>query len=117
LQKLEEVRFREKLASEEKGKESFRVMQYARASQIPVAPEKQKLALLIILAAFGSGIGIIALLHYFDDSVNTVEEAKEFVGIPMLGIVPSLRPESSNGHHSFFSRLIEAGRRRLPDDE
>jgi polysaccharide chain length determinant protein (PEP-CTERM system associated) len=113
LQRREEVRIQEKLASEEKSKESFRVMQYARATQIPVAPEKRKLAAFILIASLGSGIGMMLILNYFDDSLNTVEEAKEFIGLPLLGTIPLLECKSNNGHHSFLKRIIET-RKRLP---
>jgi polysaccharide chain length determinant protein (PEP-CTERM system associated) len=113
LQRREEVRIQEKLASEEKSKESFRVMQYARATQIPVAPEKKKLAAFILLASLGSGIGLMLALNFFDDSLNTAEEAKEFIGLPLLGTIPLLHSKSNNGHHSLLKRVIET-REKVP---
>ncbi|GAB4345994.1 MAG: hypothetical protein Kow0099_26840 [Candidatus Abyssubacteria bacterium] len=96
LQKLEEVRLQEKLANEEKSTESFKVLEYARATFTPVAPEPFKVTMIIVLTAAGVCFGIMALLNHFDDSFKTVEEAKEFIGKPLLGTVPSL-DGSGNG--------------------
>jgi polysaccharide chain length determinant protein (PEP-CTERM system associated) len=107
LQNREEVRLQEKLASEERGSESLEVMQYARAAVTPVAPEKPKLMMFIAMAALGVGVGIIGLKHYLDDSLNTIDEAKEFIGKPLLGTVPSLRYNADNGHHPILKELVQ----------
>jgi uncharacterized protein involved in exopolysaccharide biosynthesis len=107
LQKREEVRLQEKLANEERGSESLEVMQYARATVMPVAPKKQKLMMFIAMAALGVGVGIIALRHYLDDSLNTIDEAKEFIGKPLLGTVPSLKYKANNGYHPILKELVQ----------
>jgi polysaccharide chain length determinant protein (PEP-CTERM system associated) len=107
LQKLEEVRLQEKLASEEKDKESFRVVEYARATFMPVAPIRLRLTMIIAMVGIGTCVGIMGLLNYFDDSIKSVEEAKEFIGKPLLGTVPSLDGRDKNDNHSFHSRLLK----------
>jgi polysaccharide chain length determinant protein (PEP-CTERM system associated) len=97
LQKLEEVRLQEKLANEEKSTESFKVLEFARATFTPVAPERMKVMMVIALAGACTCFGIMALLNHFDDSFKNVEDAKQFIGKPLLGTVPSL-DGSGNGH-------------------
>lgn len=91
LQKLEEVRLQEKLASDEKSAESFNVLEYARASLTPVAPDSLRLLLIITLVGAGMAIGLMALCDFLDDSLKNLEEAKEFINRPLLGTVPSLK--------------------------
>jgi uncharacterized protein involved in exopolysaccharide biosynthesis len=103
LQKVEEVRLQEKLALEERDKESFRVMEYARATLMPVAPQKLQVLLVILVAGIGTCFGIMLLLDFFDDSLNSVEEAKSFIGKPLLGTIPALRGINGDGY-SFLRR-------------
>jgi len=97
LQRLEEARIQEKLASEERDSQSFRVIQYARATFTPVGPERLKLAMFIVIIGMGTAVGIITVFNFFDDSLNTVEEAREFLGKPLLGTIPSLNENDNNG--------------------
>jgi polysaccharide chain length determinant protein (PEP-CTERM system associated) len=97
LQKVEEIRIQEKLASEEKDKESFRVVEYARASLLPVGLGKQKLLMLIVLIGLGTSFGIMLVFDYFDDSLNSIEEAKDFLQKPLLGTIPLLKDTKRNG--------------------
>jgi polysaccharide chain length determinant protein (PEP-CTERM system associated) len=106
LQKLEEARLHEKLVTEAKSQESFRVIEYARASLRPVGPVWLKLFLVILLIGTGTGAGIILGLNYLDDSLKTIDEAKEFLGKPLLGTVPSL--EERNGAGTMYKLLTAA---------
>jgi polysaccharide chain length determinant protein (PEP-CTERM system associated) len=104
LQKLEEARLHEKLVTETSGQEAFQVLEYARPGLSPVAPAKLKLLLIILLLGAGSGVGIVAGLNYLDDSIKSIDEAKEFLGKPLLGTVPSLVERSGNGSiHKFIT--------------
>ncbi len=105
LQKVEEVRLQEKLASEERDKESFRVIEYARATLMPVAPKKLQILLVILTAGVGTCFGIIALFNFFDDSIGSVQEAKEFLGKPLMGTIPPLKSSDGNGSVSVRDRL------------
>ncbi|RJP72353.1 MAG: hypothetical protein C4532_06265 [Candidatus Abyssobacteria bacterium SURF_17] len=108
LQKLEEVRIQEKLATEQKGKESFKVLEYARATTTPVAPDRVRVMGFIALAGIATCIGVILLLNYFDDSFKSVEEAKEFLQKPLMGTVPSLDMAERNGHSAVHNKLLKA---------
>jgi capsular polysaccharide biosynthesis protein len=97
LQKLEEVKIQEKLATDEKNKQSFRVFEYARATITPIAPNKIRIMIFILMIGAGTCAGIILLLDYFDDSFKTAQEVKEFLGKPMLGSLPTMNIDNGNG--------------------
>jgi polysaccharide chain length determinant protein (PEP-CTERM system associated) len=106
LQKLEEARLHEKLVTEENDQESFRAIEYARASLRAISPVRMKLMLLILLTGVGTAAGIVFSLNYLDDSLKTIEEVKEFLGKPLLGTVPSLveRGNNGNAYRNFFKK-------------
>jgi len=112
LEKLEEAKIQAKLATEERGKQSFKVLQYARATSTPVAPSK--IRILIGILAFGalSALGIIYLLYFLDDSLDTIEEAKALIKKPLLGTVPSLGKLNGNSA-TIISRLVSKKPGRL----
>jgi polysaccharide chain length determinant protein (PEP-CTERM system associated) len=102
LQKFEEVRLQEKLAGEGKDKESFKVLEYARATMIPVSPQRLRLLMVILVAGIGTGAGVICGMSYFDDSFKTLEEARNFIKKPFLGTIPAL---NGNGKSRKFLLL------------
>lgn len=112
LQKLEEARLNEKLISEATDKEAFRVLEYARVPLSPIGPARLKMLLIILLLGAGLGGGIVAGLNYLDDSLNSIEETKAFLGKPLLGIVPSLT--ARNGDAAFHKRLPRKIEKPLP---
>jgi polysaccharide chain length determinant protein (PEP-CTERM system associated) len=112
LQKLEEARLNEKLISEATDKDAFRVLEYARVPLSPIGPARLKLLLIILLLGAGLGGGIVASLNYLDDSLNSVDETKAFLGKPLLGIVPSLT--ARNGDAAFHKRLPRKTEKPLP---
>ena len=97
LQRLEEARIQEKLAGEERSKESFKILEYARPTITPVAPDRLKALIIILMLGGATGIGIMLLLDFFDDSLNSVEEAKSLIKKPLLGTIPALGTRNGNG--------------------
>lgn len=116
LQKLEEVRLEEKLATDAADEESFRVLEYARASAAPVAPQRLRLLMVFFLVGLGIAFGIMAVMNFLDDSFRNVEEAKAFIKKPLLGTVPLLSEEDGNGHLTASKMLLKAIRRSEPRD-
>ena len=98
LKKLEEVRLEEKLASEDKNKESYQILEFARATLTPVAPNRLHLLLIIGIIGLGTGVGLMAVFSFFDDSLKNVDEAKAFIKRPLLGTVPCLDTDGDNGY-------------------
>ncbi|MEM6822933.1 MAG: polysaccharide biosynthesis tyrosine autokinase [Verrucomicrobiota bacterium] len=60
-------------------------------AQVPALPSKPQKFLILALSAFlgGScGLGIIFFLHLLDNTIKTVDDAEEIIGLPVLGAVP-----------------------------
>ena len=95
------------LAAQEKDRESFRVLEYARATFTPVAPNWLRVLMVITMIGVGTFVGIIALFDHFDDSLRSVEEAKEMLKKPLLGTVPKLNEYSGNGLSSIRKVLLK----------
>jgi uncharacterized protein involved in exopolysaccharide biosynthesis len=57
----------------------------------PGSPEKKKKIILLlvgIVSSFCFSIGIAFISEYLDESIKTVEDAKELLDVPILGTVP-----------------------------
>lgn len=108
LQELEEAKIQEKLATDESDRQSYQIVQFARAHLTPIGPKKLMILLVILGAGVGMGAGIIFLLDFFDDSFNSVEEAKEFIAKPLLGTIPLLNGQNGDGV-SPIRRMITKG--------
>jgi len=98
LQRLEEAKIQEKLATEERGRESFRVLQQARVTVTPVAPDGLKVLLAILMLGGAVCVGIMLALDLFDDSLNDIEDAKELIKKPLLGTIPFLKNGNGRVH-------------------
>jgi uncharacterized protein involved in exopolysaccharide biosynthesis len=107
-QKLEEARLQGKLAAEEKDKENFRVLEFARASLLAVGPRRSRINAVILFVGLMTSVGIMALLSFLDDSLKSVDEAKEFLNKPFLGFIPSLNDSCEQEQISTYRRILRA---------
>ena len=64
----------------------FRVVDPAVLPIKPVSPNRKKLILMGILAGIAGGIGLVILRDQMDDSVKSVDMAKQF-GLPILAVI------------------------------
>jgi capsular polysaccharide biosynthesis protein len=63
----------------------------------PISPKKLlNLVLGLFLGAFGS-LGLAFFLHYFDDSLETVEDVEETLQLPVLASIPELKAGPAAG--------------------
>lgn len=56
--------------------------------QVPVSPNKSKLAMMAIMVGLAGALGIPTLLNLFDTSASTIQQLEETTGLPGIGIVP-----------------------------
>jgi len=60
----------------------------------PVSPKKKlNLILALLMGVFG-GVGLCFVFEYFDNTVKGPEDLEEMAGVPSLGIIPYLHPET-----------------------
>ena len=63
--------------------------------EIPISPNKKKIAVLAIGMGIMIGCGSAFLLEYFDRSFRSVDEVTAYLGVPVLATIPMLTtPES-----------------------
>jgi polysaccharide chain length determinant protein (PEP-CTERM system associated) len=71
--------------------EQFRMLDPPRLPERPSSPNRPKLYLMGIAAAFGVGLGLSALLEYFDRSMRSEEDVRAALNLLVLATVPVIR--------------------------
>ena len=71
--------------------EQFRVVDPAVLPQRPSSPDMNKLFLMVLVAAFGGGGGLVFLLEFLDTSIRKPEQMEALTGIPVLASIPSIQ--------------------------
>ncbi|HDL64128.1 MAG TPA: hypothetical protein ENH12_01920, partial [Proteobacteria bacterium] len=91
-------------------KSNIEIIERAERPGRPISPLiKQNLILASILGLF-LGIGAIVTISYFDPTIQTTEEVESIVGLPVLTILPRIKPPSSvprEDQPEFISRISE----------
>lgn len=67
----------------------------AIASQKPVSPDKKGILIKAILAGLVAGVLIALGINSIDSSIKTVDQAEEFLHLPVLCAVPQLKTQSA----------------------
>lgn len=70
---------------------SVQVVDSALVPKLPVKPNRRMIMLLAVVLGLVGGIGLALLFEYLDNTVNTHDDVERIVGLPFLGIVPSIR--------------------------
>ena len=68
----------------------FKVLEYARDDRTPVKSTKLKIVALGIMIGMLTGVGLIVLLEYLDQTFKTIDDTREVLGIPALGVIPAI---------------------------
>ena len=68
----------------------FKVREYARVDRNPVRDTKVKIVLLAVLLGALIGAGLIVFMEYLDQTLKTVDDARECLGLPALGVIPAI---------------------------
>jgi uncharacterized protein involved in exopolysaccharide biosynthesis len=93
LQRLETAKITQRLQSSKEGTR-YTVLDPPRLPLEPVKPNKILLAILGLAGGVGIGIGLIFLFEFLDKSFLDVEEAKTFLGAPLLGAISKINTEA-----------------------
>ena len=81
-------RYEEARISEVMQPTDVQVIDVAIAPERPVAPKKTLNVLVALIIGSLFGVGIAIYLEYVNRTINTVKEAKQFLGLPVLGVIP-----------------------------
>jgi uncharacterized protein involved in exopolysaccharide biosynthesis len=68
----------------------FQVLDLARIPQKSFKPDFQKILLVWLLLAMGSGVGLVAVTERFDTSFYKIEDVEEFTKLPVLASIANI---------------------------
>ena len=71
----------------EKQQDYFRVLEPATVPENPEFPKKSKVLLIGLLISIGSGIGLMVLLEFLDNSLHTVKDVENYFGVQVLASI------------------------------
>lgn len=75
----------------------FKLLSTATLPTVPIAPKKLMIYGIGFVTAIVLNIFLIGILYLVNDKITNPEEVERLGGVPMLGIVPRLRKQSSSG--------------------
>jgi succinoglycan biosynthesis transport protein ExoP len=78
---------------------NIRIVDKAEVPGAPYSPDLHKNLSLGLLLGLTGGLGLAFFLNYLDNTVKTPEDVEEMIGLPSLGLIPSLK--SSHGSHGY----------------
>jgi polysaccharide biosynthesis transport protein len=98
-----QTRIRETSISQGVEKSPFHVIEEPMVTNKPVKPDILKGVGIALAVSFAVGLTLIILMDYFDDTLRSVDQAEEFLGLPALAVIPE-DPRSGNLHTAFESK-------------
>jgi len=73
--------------------ESVTILDYAVIPSRPVSPRIPLNIAIALVVGLMVAAGLVFLLEYLDNTVKTPEDVQEFLGLPVLGIIPYMEEE------------------------
>lgn len=73
--------------------ESVTILDYAVIPSRPVSPRIPLNIAVALAVGLMAALGLVFLLEYLDNTVKTAEDVQEFLGLPVLGIIPYMEEE------------------------
>jgi polysaccharide biosynthesis transport protein len=88
------TRERELRVSSNSRQNNVRVIDYAEAPGMPMAPSTRRTWLLSLAVGLALAVGVAYGLDYMNDTVKTPEDVTRRLRLPFLGLVPSVRGDA-----------------------
>jgi capsular exopolysaccharide synthesis family protein len=86
------------------------VIDRAAPNYAPISPNVRRNIIMSVVAGLVVGLALAFFIEYLDTSIKTVEDVENYLGLPVLGIVPQhVRPlvqEGDDSHHAEIYRVI-----------
>ncbi len=113
LQRLETAKITQRLQSSKEGTR-YTVLDPPRIPLSPIKPNKILVALMGLFAGGLIGFGLVVAAEFLDKSFIDVEEAKNFLGMPLLGAISKINTQHSIQMERerlgwFYSLVVIAG--------
>lgn len=72
-------------------KTPFRLVGAPTASPVPVKPEKTKTLVMALMLSLMGSVAVLIGLDSIDDTLRSVDQAEEFLGMPSLAVIPEAK--------------------------
>jgi len=82
------------------------VIDPAEIPETPIRPRKMMNTAVAGLLALFAGCSLAILMEYMDTSIKTAQDVEQYLGLPVLGMIPSAKLENqiSNSKKVRFSK-------------
>jgi len=67
-----------------------RVIEYARDDRRPVKSTQMKIIALGVLLGLLTGAALVGLMEYLDQTFKSIDDARDYLDIPALGVIPAI---------------------------
>jgi succinoglycan biosynthesis transport protein ExoP len=78
---------------------NVRILDAARAPTVPVSPDVARAVSIAIAIGLFVAVGLALLLESLDNTVKSQEDLEKIVGVPFLGIIPSIDLRNPGEHN------------------
>ncbi len=78
------------LTEEQQHTETFKILQPARESTIPIGPDRLRLTAIGVVLSLALGIAATAAIEFIDQSFRDASEAQDYLSLPLLATVPPI---------------------------
>lgn len=105
LQRLETAKITQRLQDSKEGTR-YTIVDPPRVPMVPFKPNRLFIALAGLLIGLAAGSGIVFAIEFFDKSFIDVQDAKEFLGVPLLGAISKITTMEEVRREAFRKRWI-----------
>jgi hypothetical protein len=91
MKRYDEAQLTESMETGRAG-ERFRVLEPALPPEGPAAPNRIRLLIMGLLLAFAGAAAAVLAREQFDTAFHSVDEVREFTGVPVLVSIPPIGP-------------------------
>ena len=94
-------RIKELSVTEDVGALNISILEVARPADSPSKPEKAKIMALALVLGLMFGGGLAMLRNWLDYRLRSADEISAVLGVPVLGVIPTMLEEQTIATHSY----------------